>query len=154
MKQFQLLMLAGLLTGCVTGGMLPGKIYSEQGRVLEFQIEKARRSGNVTAYDPASGEQFSGTYTGILPSAQMTSTGISQVGQSIAVGSRNAFVSTNIANTAAYLKGDKGSMLTCEMTIEAGLSPHGIGTCVDQANGRYRLNSNPQCFWITPFLGD
>jgi hypothetical protein len=42
------------LSACA-GGMIPGQIYSEQGKVLEFQIEKARRTGAVAAFDPQNG---------------------------------------------------------------------------------------------------
>ena len=50
---------AAVLSACA-GGMIPGQIYSEQGKVLEFQIEKARRTGAVTAFDPQTGEHYSG----------------------------------------------------------------------------------------------
>jgi len=33
---------------------------------MPFEIEKAHRTGAVSANDPASGEKFEGTYTGIV----------------------------------------------------------------------------------------
>jgi hypothetical protein len=55
------------LAGCA-GGMISGQIVSEQGRALDFQIERARRAGRVAAFDPSTGETFAGTYVGILES--------------------------------------------------------------------------------------
>lgn len=105
---------AALLAACSMGVMLPGAIISEQGNVLEFKIEVARRSGAVSAHDPKTGERFSGNYVAIV-------------------------MGSNIANTNAYLTGDKGTTLNCQMKIEGGFSPHGIGGCTDQRGGRYRL---------------
>jgi hypothetical protein len=50
-------------------------------------------------------------------------------------------VSSNIANANAFLKGDKGTMLTCVMKIEGAVvsSPHGIGGCNDNLGKKYRL---------------
>jgi len=121
------------------GGMIPGKIYSEQGKILEFQIEKATRSGAVTAFDPALSENFTGTYVGILETIRSSSTGFVQSGNSSATGFGFGSMGSNIANATAYLTGNKGTKLSCEMNIEAGFSPHGIGGCTDQKGGKYRL---------------
>jgi len=123
------------LSACV-GGMIPGQIYSEQGKVLEFQIEKARRTGAVTAFDPQMGEHYSGNYVGILEAVGGSSVTVSPAGS---VGTTSFGLGSNIANATAYLTGDKGSMLNCEMKIEASISPHGIGGCTDQKGGKYRL---------------
>jgi hypothetical protein len=124
--------------------MLPGQIYSQGGKVLEFQIEKAHRSGAVTAYDPSNGERFSGRYVGILERVSGTSTTMAHVGTSSGasasgVGFGSSSVGSNIANATAFLTGDKGNTLNCEMKIEAGFSPHGLGVCTDQKGAQYRL---------------
>jgi hypothetical protein len=128
-----------------TGIMLPGSIYSNDGKVLQFEIEKASRTGAVKALDPATGEQFSGTYVGLMPTVTATSSamisGASTTGRHVnASGFGVNSVSSNIANTTAYLKGDKGTMLNCTMEIEAAIgSPHGIGGCDDNFGKKYRL---------------
>jgi hypothetical protein len=133
-----------VLASCAPfGAMLPGKIYSQSGEVLDFEIEVARRSGKVKAFNPRTGETFNGTYVGLLETISTTSQGnVSMIG-----GRRPAFVSgasssvsgSNLANAEAFLQGDKGSMITCAMVIEAGVSPHGIGDCRSQSGTIYRL---------------
>lgn len=143
--------LGSLLLSAGCGGMLPGTIYSQDGKVLEFQIEKAHRTGAVAAFDPSTGERFSGAYVGILERTTAFSsgfltgrtnfvgTGFSGTATSTASGFGFGSVGSNIANATAYLAGDKGTMLNCEMQIEAGFSPHGIGGCVDNKSEKYRL---------------
>lgn len=121
------------------GTMLPGQIYAPSGRVLQFEIEKARRSGAVTAYDSVSGERFAGKYVGLLETVRSTSTAVAQVGTTNGVGFESSETGSNIANANAYLTGDKGTSLTCQMKIEAGFNPHGLGVCSDQKGGQYRL---------------
>lgn len=133
-----------LLSGCVTPGqMLPGNIVAEDGDVLDFQIEVARRSGNVAASNPRTGEQFSGTYVGILERVTSFSNGYAQAsglgGSVTASGFGSTNTGSNIGNASAFLKGNKGTILNCEMQIETGLSPHGIGQCADQRGGKYKL---------------
>lgn len=97
------------------GAMLPGALYTKEGRVLDFAIEKTTGSGAVTALDPVSKESFSGTYVAIMGADASTAT------------------------ATAYLRGDKGAALTCEMQIQPGDSPHGLGTCNDNRKRSYRL---------------
>jgi hypothetical protein len=130
------LSVAAISLSACAGGMIPGQIYSEQGKILEFQIEKARRTGTVTAFDPQTGEHYSGNYVGILEAVGGSSVTVSSAGS---VGATSFGLGSNIANATAYLTGDKGSMLNCEMKIEASISPHGIGGCTDQRGGKYRL---------------
>jgi hypothetical protein len=115
--------------------MLPGAIYSQGGKVLPFQIEKAYHTGAVTASDPSTGERFAGQYVGVREQTTATASGVGSAGYGFASGS----VGSNMANATAYLTGDKGTTLTCEMQIQAGLSPHGIGHCADNNGVQYRL---------------
>lgn len=126
-----------LLAGCaVPGTMLPGSIYDTQGAVLPFQIEVTTGAGRVAASDPATGETFAGTYAAVLGRHSSASTTFGTDGQSRFTTSSGG---SNLAPTTAFLKGDKGSMLTCEMQIAAGFNPHGIGTCQDNRGKAYRL---------------
>jgi hypothetical protein len=68
---------ACLLSGCV-GGMIPGKIYSDSGKILDFEIEKSYGTGRVTARDNATGEQFAGEYVGIRETITGTGTGLTR----------------------------------------------------------------------------
>jgi hypothetical protein len=102
---------------------------------MPLQIEVSMGSGAVAASDPATGEKFSGRYVGIREGATGTVTAFGPAGFGVAIASADS----NIANSTAYLTGDKGTMLSCEMQIRAGLSPHGIGGCGDNKGIKYRL---------------
>lgn len=132
------ILIGALMLSACAGGMLPGNIYSSDGKVMQFEIEKARRSGAVTALDPSTGETFSGTYVGIMPTVTQTSSGVISGDVSL-TGFGISAISSNIANATAFLKGDRGTSLTCVMQIEAGISPHGIGGCDDNFGHKYRL---------------
>ena len=124
---------------CACGGMIPGTIYSSEGKVMPFEIEKAQRTGAVRANDPSSGEKFVGTYVGIMERIDVNSSSTVVSGSVVASGFGRGSIGANTANATAYLKGDKGTMLNCEMKIEAGLSPHGIGACDDNYGKKYKL---------------
>ncbi|MGB6756196.1 MAG: hypothetical protein WBE71_27525 [Xanthobacteraceae bacterium] len=119
--------------------MLPGNIYSADGKILQFEIETSHGSGAVKASDTSTGEEFSGTYVGIMSSATRTSSAVISGGVT-ASGFGVDSISSNIANATAFLKGDKGTMLNCAMQIQASVvSPHGIGGCTDNSGQKYRL---------------
>jgi hypothetical protein len=127
-----------LLAGC-SGDLIPGTIYSNDGKVMPFQIEKARRTGTAHATDPTTGEKFTGTYVGILERIDIETSSVAVAGTASASGFGRGSLAPNTANATVYLKGDKGTMLTCDMKIEAGISPHGIGACDDNYGKKYRL---------------
>ena len=131
------LMATMTLSGC--GTMLPGTLYTQDGKILPFEIEVARRTGAMTATDPLTQEHFSGSYVGIMERVTGTASAVVTNGNNSAVGFGVSSFGSNIANATAYLRGDQGTMLTCAMQIEAGLSPHGIGGCDDNKGGKYRL---------------
>ena len=74
-----------LSSGCV-GGTIPGKIYSDSGKVLDFEIEKSRGTGHVTARDNTTGEQFAGEYVGIRETISGTSSSAAFSGNRMASG--------------------------------------------------------------------
>lgn len=127
------ILLGFLLSSC--GTMLPGQIYTADGKVMPFQIEQARRSGKVAATDPDTQEAFAGSYVATL--ARSSAISATLVGDTPRVSTSTG--GTNMATATAFLKGDKGTMLNCVMQIEAGLSPHGIGSCEDNRSKKYRL---------------
>lgn len=126
------------LTACA-GGMIPGTIYSADGKVMPFEIEKAHRTGAVKARDPSTGEIFSGTYVGVKERVDVATSGTAISGKAVGSTFGSGSVQSNMVNATAYLQGDKGTMLNCEMKIEAGISPHGLGQCDDNKGGKYRL---------------
>ena len=111
---------------------MPGNIISTQGKTLSFEIERAHRSGAVTAFDPSTDERFVGNYVAIVNS-------VSSAAYSPLAGWGVARTTSNVANATAFLRGDKGSVLNCDMQIEGGFNPHGIGQCTDNHAENYRL---------------
>ena len=105
--------ISALIGGCVgPGGMIPGNLFSQNGQILDFAIEKTYGSGRVTAFNSKTNETFEGKYSAI---------------------------GTSTARATAFLKGDKGSIIYCQMEIQAGLNPHGLGKCQDQKEIVYRV---------------
>ena len=119
--------------------MIPGTIFSSDGKVMPFEIEKAHRTGAVRAKDPQTGEVFAGTYVGVRERIDVVTSGTAISGQVVGSTFGSGSAQSNMANATAYLQGDKGTMLNCVMKIEAGLSPHGLGECTDNKGGKYRL---------------
>ncbi len=137
--EFWLVITCPMLLGGCAGGMIPGTIYSSDGKVMSFEIEKAHRTGVVRATDPSSGEKFIGNYVGIKERLNVNTSRTATAGSAVVSGFGHGSIEANTANATAFFKGDKGTMLNCEMKIEAGLSPHGIGTCDDNQGKKYRL---------------
>ena len=75
---------AFLLAGC--GGMIPLKIYSDSGKVLDFEIEKSSGTGRVTARDNTTGEQFAGEYVGIRDTISTSGSRVAISGNRMATG--------------------------------------------------------------------
>jgi hypothetical protein len=68
---FALMSAAAALAGCASTGpavnantKTPGKLHLQNGRMLQFELEKASPSGDVRAFDAVSGEHFKGQYVG------------------------------------------------------------------------------------------
>lgn len=121
---------AFVLSGC--GTFIDGKLYAiEQGTVWPLEVQISRGHGEIRASDPATGERFQGTYSGVRGGA---------VGVGFA-GGTTAFAGASRTDVPAIatMIGDRGSVLDCEMLIQAGLRPHGFGTCKDKQGRVYRL---------------
>lgn len=134
-----LILIAPLSACAVIGSWLPGQIYSNNGTMMTFAIQSAFHSGGMRAYNPKTGERFTGSYVGISPGASETSFGTMSGGSGVVSGSEIGVVRSNVANATGFLHGTKGTMMTCEMQIQRGLYPHGIGTCTDNHHVKYHL---------------
>lgn len=138
MKAPFFLLLLALLAGCA-GGMIPGKLFSvSEATTLEFQIEKSRGTGKMTATNPKTGEKFEGQYTGIMHGQRSTfTTGYNyQTGQTA---SATSISPPTYATARGVLMGDKGTVIELFMEIQPGIKPRGHGDGTDNKGGRYQV---------------
>jgi len=142
-----IILLAVLLAGCATkpdpyriGAMQPGRIISlSDGKILPMQAEILRRSrpiGKMTALDPTTGEQFSGTYTLIVETkvTQQSRPGLlfdQETGEAVQV--------SNVASGTAVLVGDKGTVLNIKLLVRTGHPPVGTGDAEDNKGKKYSI---------------
>lgn len=127
-----------MLSGCV-GFMLDGSLYSlSDGVVLPLEIETSFGRGKIGCVNPKTGEQFSGTYTGVSDGAVGHAVAIPSVGRS-SPALAFAGLRSRTATAIATMIGDKGTVLDCTMAIEKGWRPHGLGSCTDNNGQQYRL---------------
>jgi hypothetical protein len=106
--------------------MLPGKLYSlgDQPTALDFQIETSRGTGKLAAKNPKTGENFEGTYTGILHGGGVaTATGDNV--QTRQTTTATIVAPPNYATARGVLIGDKGTSIELFMEIQPGLKPKG-----------------------------
>ena len=139
-----LLFVSALMAGCATmpdpvGQMLPGKMYSLQdGTELNFEIQTSYGTGAMTAYNPVTGEKFSGQYTGIY-----TGGGASQSNVTNSWGFSTGSVTTQSAPTGAIakgiLRGDRGTIINVSLNIQPGARPTGFGEGTDNKGVRYQI---------------
>jgi len=105
-----------------------GRLVSlEDGSTIVLQMEFSRWGGTMTGTHPITGERFAGDYT----ATQGRAAGIA--------GGTAVYVENYSAYGAGVLVGDKGTVLDCQLNINAGRPPRGNGTCTDQHGRRYRL---------------
>jgi hypothetical protein len=102
---------------------------------MRFAIQKTTGSGDVTAFNPTTQESFCGNYVAVVSGSNVTSAYATNDG----AGFGSSTARSNLAGASAYLRGDKGTMLTCSMEIQPGWYPHGIGSCSDNHSIAYRL---------------
>ena len=50
-----------------------------------------------------------------------------------------ASAGSDLSYATALFTGDKGTVLTCDMKIQAGLEPHGFGDCEGSKGKKYKL---------------
>jgi hypothetical protein len=133
-------LLALLLTACAAGGyapgtMLPGKIISlSDGTTFPMQYEFAASSGAMTATNPVTGEYFQGTYTGIQE------THVVQHTEASFWGDTDQSVETSaVAQAAAVLVGNKGTVLNLKLHVKIGNPPSGFGEGEDNKGVKYNV---------------
>jgi len=90
-------------------------------------MEFSRHGGTMRGTNPTTGETFAGEYTATREKAIATAAGVT------------ASASSLTATGLGVLIGDKGTVLDCEININSGYVPTGVGTCTDQQGRRYRL---------------
>lgn len=135
---FSILLVAATM-GC--GRMLDGKMYSlAEGMAMPMQIETSYGHGKMTADNPHTGEHFEGTYSAVRPmQTQVTQGWVNTPGGGSAALSGATMSASNVAHAIGTLIGDQGTVIDCVMQIQAGLSPHGIGTAKDKDGREYRI---------------
>lgn len=137
------------------GTMIPGTMYSlRDGTAMPFQIEQSYGSGDLSASNPATGETFTGHYTGIYTNggaALAEDTGsYSDTTQNVANGSMYqtngtyggvgaAFVPPTNATARGILIGNQGTVITIYLDIQTGLFPSGNGVGIDNKGNRYQI---------------
>jgi len=142
-----IVVVAFLLAGCATGpdpngvgSMLSGRMIAlADGHLIPVQIELTPMShptGAITAADPETGEQFSGTYTFIVETKVVQQ---SQPGLLFDQETGQAVQTSDVAPGTAVLVGDKGTVINLKMTAKAGSPPVGYGNGEDNKGKKYTL---------------
>ena len=124
--------------------MIPGRIYSlNDGTALEFAIERTNGQGIMTAFNPVTGEHFTGTYSAFVIEGGATEQSTAQnfwgqVGPTV--------TKTTAATRAAgrgVLRGDKGTVISITMDIKPSyhpqINPSGYGDAVDNNGLKYQV---------------
>lgn len=111
------------LTACSSS--ISGQIRDvSNNAVLPMTIETGFNSGSITATNPETNERFHGTYKAAR--------------SRIKIISKNSDANDNNPVPAiAVLNGSAGTIITCDMDIDPGLRPTGIGRCQDNKNNNY-----------------
>ena len=132
MRRFALLALIVCVAGCASLKSNGRLVSLADGSTIVLQMEFSGSGGTMIGTHPVTGERFSGDYAA-------TMSGTKGVVGSIGVAVRNT-----AGQGAGVLRGDRGTILHCEINVSAGNKllrrpPTGHGTCVDQQGQRYHL---------------
>jgi hypothetical protein len=146
MKRALLLSSLFLLVGCVSpdphpvGSMLPGKIIClSDGKTFPMEIQLSSIShptGKMTATDPSTSENFSGTYTCMVETKTIQDSRPTFLG---AQETKTSLEVSDVVPGVAVLVGDKGTVLNIKMTIKAGNPPIGYGNAEDNKGKKYTI---------------
>jgi len=127
---FPLLIAGTLLVGCA-GAMLPGRMYAiPTGRSLPFSIQTSYGNGVMEAFDPQTGERFTGEYSAFYKGQDAVYGSVGSSGVALVKPPTGA-------NAFAILVGDKGTTIRLYFEIKPGLRPAGYGIGADQNGNRY-----------------
>jgi len=122
-----LLLLVSASCGLKTTGRL---VSLQDGATILLQMRFSQMGGHMVGTHPVTEERFEGDYTANPERAVAQAGGTSVAAQSLT------------APGSGVLVGNKGTVLDCQLTINAGTifyHPTGTGTCTDQKGLRYRL---------------
>lgn len=124
--------------------MIPGRIYSlKDGTALDFAIERSNGQGIMTAFNPVTGERFTGTYSAIITEGgqveQSTATNFwGQVGPTV----QKTTTATKAAGRGV-LRGDKGTVINLRVDIKPSyhpqINPSGFGDAEDNNGQKYQV---------------
>lgn len=107
-----------------------GRLVSlDDGVLTTLQMKFSDWGGTMSGIHPVTGEAFTGEYTATV---DRTVGGVAGAG---------AWAESLKGKGAGVLVGDKGSVLDCQLDINARYfsAPTGVGICTDQRGRRYRL---------------
>lgn len=146
-----LAVLLALLSACASGPppvtgpvMIPGRIYClKDGSELQFAIERSSGLGTMTAFNPVTGERFTGTYSAMITEGG----GVEQSTMANTWGTTTGTMSTVKAATKAegrgVLRGDKGTVINLRMDIRPSyhpqINPSGFGEGTDNNGLGYQV---------------
>ena len=146
-----LAILLALLSACAVAPqtpagpiMIPGRIYClKDGAELQFAIERSSGLGTMTAFNPATGERFTGSYSAMITEGG----GVEQSTVANNWGTTTGTVSTVKAATKAegrgVLRGDKGTVINLRMDIRPSyhpqINPSGFGEGTDNNGLTYQV---------------
>ncbi|MBK9496933.1 MAG: hypothetical protein IPO08_20980 [Xanthomonadales bacterium] len=139
MRLFQLL--AGLmpLMLCGCGVMLRGSMDRlEDGAALPFAIQTSYGTGSMEATDPATGEVFTGQYTGITQGGG-SSFGTIYNAQMMQTSTVQTFSRPTHATARGTLRGNMGTVVQVALDIKPGLRPSGHGEGMDNKGRHYQV---------------
>ena len=112
--------------------MIPGKMWSlKDGNVLVFAAQYSYGSGIMTAFNPATGERFTGQYTGVRNITFSKTSGFWS--------SHTVATASNQAKIMGILRGDKGTIISIKCIVNTGRNPTGFGEGLDNKGVKYQL---------------
>lgn len=124
--------------------MIDGKLIElKTGAVLNFRIQKKMfgSKGKMEASFKA-GEvnlEFKGEYVAIRQKQFKTAFGQAHGPGGSAYGSGFGTSQSSVVPAQGTMTGPNGIVISCQFTIQSGLSPHGMGQCQDNRGNQYNL---------------
>lgn len=140
-----------LLSACASGPrqeagpvMIPGRIYClKDGAELQFAIERSSGLGSMTAFNPVTGERFTGTYSAMITEGGGVEQSTVANNWGTTTGTVNTVKAATKAEGRGILRGDKGTVINLRMDIrpsyDARINPSGFGEGTDNHGLGYQV---------------